>query len=377
MKLPRLLQLRGGRKNFLVAILIGLATIAVSTGAFVVVASAAQPDFQPIHEPISPEKSALIDQIPKYRRPEDATYLTFPEWYLVFNPQEYAEFLRTQPPSGFPYFKSIHQFWQGYAQVYGITKRNYPFNYGAHLMVGVIGTSSTIEWIIKGTYENTVGRSVEWLSGGAQSEEDAFAAQVAKDYGNFVPTQPWFDFPFGHKLAGLWSTTGFFGPHFLRKLERKFSLSLEYGVKSLYAGVIRLASHAVYGIADTEIYASAHDLSEKAFAIPGVKKIKPLGDQGWIITVPHYQGFTETVPLLAREGVQFDEIAGNDEILLTLIAPAAWNYDLTAGRPLFTMELLAGGALKRVAIQAPVKSLGQMLREIESKGLRLEHLFDY
>ncbi|HYR22081.1 MAG TPA: hypothetical protein VEP30_04030 [Chthoniobacterales bacterium] len=349
----------------------------VGTAVFVCCASRLQKDFAPINDAPPPAAVvAVMNQTPKYRRPEDASYLSFPEWYLVFCPQEYAEFLRDHRPSQFPYFKSIGQLWNGYAQVYGITHRRYRFNFGDHLTMAIIATSSTVEFGIKGAYDATVGRFFEWISG-TPSAEDVYAAQVAKEYGDFIPTQPWYDFPFGHKLGGLWSTTGFFGPHFLRKCERKIFLSCEYALKSIYAGVIRLASHSVYGIADTEVYASVHKIQESAFADRQVKKIKQIDDDTCIITVPHYQGFTDTVPTLARQGVQFDEIAGNDEILLTLIAPAEWNYDLTAGHPLFIMSLLTGNSRKRVAVQAPVKSLSQILQEMDAKGLKLEHLFDY
>lgn len=373
----RLLKSRFVRKVLLPLAFLGLGTVVIGSGVFLIVAGRAQTDFRPVQMPMAAEHSALIDRTPNYRRPESATYLTFPEWYLVFNPQEYAQFLHQKPPSDFPYFKSIGQFWGSYAQVYGITRRHYPFNYGYNLMVVVIGTSSTVEYVIKGVYENTLGRVSEWTGSGARTPEDAYAAQVAQEYGDFIPTEPWFDFPFGHKLAGLWTTTGFFGPHFIRKCERKFFLSLEYGVKSLYAGVIRLASHAVYGVADTEVYVTVKNIPDRAFVNPAVKRIMPLSDGSWLITVPHYQGFTDTVPSLAGLGVEFEDIAGNDEILLTIITPAAWNYDLSDGRPLFAMEILANSGLKRIAIQAPVKSLGRMLREIELKQLKVEHLFDY
>jgi len=349
----------------------------ILTSGCVIASNRAANRFHPVNDPMSPEHRALIAGIPNYQRPEAATYLTFPEWYLVFNPQEYAQSLAQHPPSRFPYFNSINQLWTGYAEVYGATKRNYPFDYGTNLMVMVIGTSTTVEYTIKGVYENTVGRLSELSAGHVRTTEDDYAAKVAKDYGDFVPTQPWFDFPFGHKLAELWGQNRFFGPHFPRKLERKFFLSLEYGVKSLYAGVLRLASHAVYGVADTEVYATVRNIPDEAFKNPDLKKIKPLADGSCIITVPHYQGFTDTVPQLARLGVEFEEIAGNDEILITIVVPSGWIYNLSAGQPLFSMELLSGEANKRVAIQTPVKSLGAMLRDIEAKQLKVEHLYDY
>src|SRR5437762_8700 len=71
--------------------------------------SSAQPNFKPV-PPITAEEKAASDGIEDYSRPVASTYLTFPEWYLVFNPQEYAQFLSNQKPSGFPYFSSIGQF---------------------------------------------------------------------------------------------------------------------------------------------------------------------------------------------------------------------------------------------------------------------------
>lgn len=373
--LRRLLKSRSLRRFLVGSILFGVAGIALCTVTFIVVASRAQLDFRPVQEPISTELRAFIDKTDKYQREESSTYLTFPEWYLVFNPQEYGQFLHDHPPSQFPYFKSIGQFWRGYAEVYGITKRHYRPNFGDQLMVVVIGTSTTVEYVIKGVYENTVGRLSE--CSGAQTAEEVYAAQVAREYGEFIPTQPWFDFPFGRKLTDLWTTTEFFGPHFLRKCERKFFLGLEYGVKVIYAAVLRLASHSVYGVADDEVYTSVTNIPEDAFANANVKRIKQLAEHSWIISVPHYQGFTDTVPELARQGVDFSEIAGNDEILVTVVAPTSWKFNLSEGKALFTMELLNDAKLQRVAIQAPVKSLGRILREIETKGIRVEHLFDY
>ena len=357
------------RRIFLLALL--------AFGIGLLLASQAQPDFRPIVEPLSPEKKALIARTPHYGRPEDATYLSFPEWYLVFNPQEYARVLHDSSPSAFPFFRSIGQFWYGYAQVYGIARRWYPFDFGQHLTVMVIGCSTTVEYTIKGLYEGSVGRLSEWAASGHRTPEDDYAAKVAREYGEFIPTEPWFEFPFGHALTGLWSGTAFFGPQFIRKIERKLFLSLEYGTKTIYAGLIRLASRAVYGAADTRVYATVRSVPDRALTDPEVKKIQELSDGSWLITVPHYQGFTDTVPRLADLGVEFEEIAGNDEILLTLVAPSAWSFDLASGKELFSMRMLASPGLKRVAVQAPVKSLSSTLRQIKAEHLQLEHLYDY
>jgi hypothetical protein len=82
---------------------------------------------------------------PEHRRGEDQTFLTFPEWYLVHSPAELAQFLSlTRAPSEFPWGGHIAQFWQGYREMTRETKA-YPFNGGYHLMVSVIGTSTTVD----------------------------------------------------------------------------------------------------------------------------------------------------------------------------------------------------------------------------------------
>ena len=336
----------------------------------------AQPNFKTINDQIPAQLKTAENDIKDYKRTEESTYLTFPEWYLVFNPQEYGRFIAKEKPSRFPYFTSIGQFWSGYCQVYGITKRNYSFNAGDQLMEAVIGTSFSVEYAIKGVWENTIGGASEWLGGSTQTEEDLYAAKVAQGYGNFIPTDPFYQFPFGHKFIGLWKDTSFFGPHILRKWERKTFLSLEYGVKAIYSWLIKISTHSIYGIADTEVYASVEKVSDSIFQDPRVRKIREFENHSYVVTVPHYQGFTDFVPILARQGVVFIDIAGNDEILLTAVAPQDWKYDLQNGTLLFTMPMMTTSE-KRIAVQVPVKFLSTIVVQLESGGVRVEHLYDY
>jgi hypothetical protein len=332
-------------------------------------------DFKPVEDISVREQKNIGEGITNYTRPEESTYLTYPEWYLVFNPQEYARYMTVSRPSGFGYFRSIGQFWGGYCSVYGIAKHSYPFDVGDNLMNGVIGTSFTLEYGIKGMYENTVGRFFEWINGGAQTEEDVYAAQVATEYGEFVPTEPWFAFPFGKKFIGLWTQTHLFGPHILRKAERKVFLSFEYGVKTIYAGILGLASNAVYGVADTEIYAVIKTPPTNIYS-EYVKKVKDIPGSLVLITLPHYQGFTDTVPTLAASGVEFESVAGNDEILMTIVTPKNWNYTLPEGAVLFTMPLITTDE-KRIAVQVPIKSLSLIITILKKDSIGVEHLYDY
>ncbi len=83
------------------------------------------------------------------------------------------------------------------------------------------------------------------------------------------------------------------------------------------------------------------------------------------------------MPSLSRKGVRFLDIAGNDEIFLTAIAPKSWKNELQDGRLLFSMKILTRPGLIRLAIIAPVKSLHRLLPILEKANVQIEHLYDY
>src|SRR5471030_2933114 len=53
-----------------------------------------------------------------YLRPEDDTFLTYAEWYIVWSYQEKAAWQQAHLPSGFPYVGAIAQYWNGYCCSY-------------------------------------------------------------------------------------------------------------------------------------------------------------------------------------------------------------------------------------------------------------------
>src|SRR3984957_6472625 len=166
---------------------------------------------------------------PVDRRGEEQTFLTFPEWFLVFSPAEYAEFVRTHYPDEFCFWGHIGQLWSSYGQVIHQTRvRDEPTNWGYHVMIMVIGVSTSVEYTIRSAYEQLIGR-VSALLGGRTAEDD-FAAQVAREYVDFIRVRPWYEFDFTARLKRLW-TQSLLGPHPFRKLERRYALTTEYLVK--------------------------------------------------------------------------------------------------------------------------------------------------
>jgi hypothetical protein len=163
----------------------------------------------------------------EHRRGGEQTFLTYPEWFLVHSPAEYAAFVKEHDPSGFPFLAHVGQFWTSYRAVYGATKNDYPFNLGYHVMVMVIGVSTTVEYAIRATYERLVGRVAEATRRGGFTEEDRFGAAYAQDYVDFIRVRPWYEYRFFPRLRALWNDTSLTGPDMIRKWERKYALTTE------------------------------------------------------------------------------------------------------------------------------------------------------
>jgi hypothetical protein len=84
-----------------------------------------------------PTKQARIREylgsLDGYYKGEEQTFLTLPEWYLVFNPNEYADFLEHgNNPSDFPFYKSIDEYWTLYDRVNVLVGGLYPENALGH-----------------------------------------------------------------------------------------------------------------------------------------------------------------------------------------------------------------------------------------------------
>jgi len=325
-----------------------------------------------------PAVAAVWATVADHVRPEDQTYLTFPEWYIVFSADEYAAHLVTAPPSRFPFFASVRQYWQGYEAVCAVTRDTYAFNSGYHLMLYVIGVSFTAENGLKGIYEGSVGRFTEWISTDELTAEDQLARQYAKEYGDFIHAIPWFDFPYMEKLHALWTTTGWWGENSIRKWERKVALSAEFLSKAGYGLLIGWGNSATYGAVDMEIYALAAGVSDEILAdFPELHLIDEIDADWRLITIPHYQPFTDLVPQLAAQGVRFVEFAGNDHIMLSAFAPVDWHGELADAQLMFQMPVLVDPNRQRIGLNIPVERLHAVLADMAAQDIVAEHLYDY
>lgn len=327
---------------------------------------------------IDPETRARLDDMPNYRFPEEKSYLTFPEWYIVYTSQDFAGYIDMNYPSGFGYFRSAGEFWTSYCAVNQWVTPRYEFNFGTHLMIYVIGISHTVEYVIKGIYENTIGRLSELFAPAPPTPEDLFARKYAFDYGQWLNTVPWYDFAFGERLRQFWETVPFAGPGPVRKAERRFAISLELAVKAAYGWLIRGGTETVYEPAQLEIHALMRGLSVDTASIDRrIGLLETFRDGTQLVKLPRYQPFTEIVQKLGQTNASFLEIGGNSNILISLTAPDNWTPPEGVPPILFETRILSGNGGKRVGLSVPVTLLLDVIRKIGPSGAQVEHVYDY
>jgi FAD/FMN-containing dehydrogenase len=313
---------------------------------------------------------------PAALRAEGQTFLTLPEWYIVWSAEEYADALAHGPPSAFPYFESNAQLWRAYRTVYHRTE-GYPPNAEYHVMNCVIGASFTSENVVKAFYETTIGRIAEAFAdrteaGGVDTPEDRFAADVAERYDRFIRSRPWYEFPYREALDELWSLEGDTSS-WIRSAERRMFLTAEWGVKSVYAGLIGGGSQSAYGPEETTT--TAWIVRGEETELPrGVTSVERFGREE-IVELPRYEAFRFAAADLVERGARFREIAGNTAIAIEVRGPRGMEVGQGA-EVLVRWEVLTSPDEERALIVVPVRSLHRVLGGLPS-GARIDHVFDY
>lgn len=313
------------------------------------------------------------------RRAEEQSLLTFPEWYLVHSPAEYARIVETRPAHAFPFIEQTAQLWAGYREVTGEQIRgHYPLNPGYHLMILVIATSTTVEYALRSLYENTVGRA-SWLLGGNQlTDEDTYAAKAAQAYVDFIRQRPWYEFDFMARLKGLWTEVPLTGPGLVRKWERRYALTTEYACKALYGKLIEHATDAAYEDESMVTEVVVERLPRHWVAPPQVNVLERLPDGRARLSLPRYYNFRIAATALAEQGIPLTDIAGNTEgILVTVWAKTETPIPEGHWRVLFEQALTQPAHTRRIALWMPVSELTPFLKNAPGMGLMTEHVYDY
>jgi hypothetical protein len=312
-----------------------------------------------------------------YRRKENNTFFTFPEWYIVYSFEDFGRFLDRSSESRFNYLGHIFGFWRSFCTINRAVPPSGESLADVKTMIYVIGISYSAEYAIKGLYENTVGRVFEWIRGEPRTPQDEYARAVLQDYAAFLYTIPWYKYPFRDKLDGLMAIARP-TPSPLRTWERDFALGTEYYLKTGYASLIQKALDAGGDDEPRDIMFAVATLPPEVLAKePRLKPIRVLTPQWQLVQAPRYKDLTEIVQGLLEQGYGLAEIAGNHEILITVITPDAARLDIKDTTELFSLELDARPGFRRAGLKVRIDRLLNINRELKARGVSIEHFYDY
>lgn len=312
-----------------------------------------------------------------YRRNQANTLFTFPEWYIVYSFEDFGRFLDHGSESGFDYPSHIAGFWRSFCTINRAVPATGESLFDVKSMIYVIGVSYSAEYAIKGFYENTAGRVTEWIRGEMRTPQDDYARAVLQDYAAFLYTIPWYKYSFSDALHGLMAISAP-TPSEVRTWERDFALGTEYFIKIGYAWLIQKALDASSDDEPREIMFVVSTLPPETLAKdPRIKLVRVLTPNWQLVQTPRYKDFTEILQNLLDQGQAIAEIAGNREILITVIAPLMTELDEKDAPELFSLDLDARPGFRRAGLRARVDRLGEISRDLKAAGVTIEHFYDY
>jgi hypothetical protein len=178
---------------------------------------------------------------PTSQRREANTYLTYPEWHIVYAYDGLAETLEAGDEYAFDYVDSIGGFWRATCSVMRVADSHGGADWDTRRMIHTIGVSFTAEMALKALYEETIGRGTAWLRGPEKTPQDKAIGRMAVDYSAFLRQTPWYAYPFRREVMALWDPPAGFS---VRAWERRLGIGTEFLAKAAYAKVIARAAAA-------------------------------------------------------------------------------------------------------------------------------------
>lgn len=305
------------------------------------------------------------------RRSEANTYLTYPEWHIVYAYDGLAEVLKTSDEHDFDYLSSVWRFWDATCTLSRVANAHGGASGDTRLMIYTIGASFTLEMMLKGAYEETLGRIFAAIRGPAKTPQDMLAASMAADYAVFLRQTPWYRYDFENEVSMLWAAPL---EDKWRGWERRLALGGEWKAKTLYAQAIA-AGVAATGEAKLTIRSVIAGLD--AAQLTGIADVTVIAEmpEGIVIETPRYARLTEILAEIARLGGTIREIAGNDDIMVAITLQPGQDY---VGPGEVIMRLPREGfSSDRVLIDTKVTDLARLLASRPPGEPGLEHVFDY
>ncbi|KZK79172.1 hypothetical protein PsW64_03270 [Pseudovibrio sp. W64] len=306
-------------------------------------------------------------------REEARTFLTYPEWHIVYAYEDYASTLENGMPHEFNYLNAINSFWSSLCALKSEADTRGVAEFDTKATIYTIGISFSFEMLMKATYEETLGRLAAVTSTNNTSSQDQLEYSVSVEYAKFLHQTPWYKFDFDGVRQELNAATLNDG---LRSWERWMALNLEWWAKAQYAKAIATAVDTIGHDELTMQSVISTPAGSNVLSEYDLEVVQELDDK-LIIQTPRYRKFTDLVLRLSKDGIMFHEIAGNDDILISaLTSHTAVKPALSAASTISETERNTGNQ-QRLLIETKVPALSRTLQELQQQGVVIEHIYDY
>jgi len=308
---------------------------------------------------------------PKFRRQEANTYLTYPEWHIVYAYDGLAETLKAGDEYQFDYVHSVNGFWASTCKLMKMADAHGGADQATRIMIYTIGASFDLEMGLKAAYEETLGRLFAMMRGPQKTPQDEEALKMAVDYSAFLRQTPWYKYDFDKANQALWAAP-VSDP--VRGWERRLALGGEWKAKTYYAKAITAAVDAT-GQADLTIRSVVTGLDDTA--LKAISNVTVVSDSagGVVIETPRYDIFTHVLAAITAKGGLVREIAGNDDVMVSVTIPADANYG-GPGEVIAEMDR-DGFQTKRLLLNLKVAELAALFKVMSIGDPGIEHVFDY
>jgi hypothetical protein len=178
-------------------------------------------------------------------------------------------------------------------------------------------------------------------------------------------------------MQGVWRETALFDHQFARNAERKIALSVSYLIKGSYAQLWLLSAEQK----ENQTFSVVHADDRKSLDDIGIRILKELSGNRFLIETERYDGFRATLLKLLDRNVTFIEIMGQEKIALGYLSKRiegpfsnSASVEMIDRRELFFHP---DGYRYRVTLAAPVGGLRETLRQIRESGSRFEMIYDF
>jgi hypothetical protein len=306
-----------------------------------------------------------------FQRREANTYLTYPQWHIIHAYDGMAQVLKTGDEHSFNYLYSVGGFWSSACELNRVASRHGGADQDTRRKISTIGVSFAAEMLVKGAYEETIGRATAWLRGPQKIPQDQVIAGMATDYSAFLRRTPGYRYPFAQKAHELWAPPA----GSLRAWERRLGIGLEFETKAACAKVVERAVPAT-AAAPLVIRSVVSGIDAKALErISAVKVIGRRGN-GLEIETPRHDLFTGILVDIARQGGTIREIAGNDDIMVSLIVREGDTSSVRYGTVIDRLRR-DGFPGVRLLVNVDIAELAAFLKAYPPGDPGLEQVFDY